>query len=735
MKSKFIFAALFSATFISAQTQFVREDSIPVFANSQNMNYAWTGGINYGQFSPIDLNQDGILDLFVFDRSGSKITTFINTGTPNQVSYVPAMQYVSKFPKMHDWVLLRDYNCDGKMDIFTSNASKVEVYKNISSLANGLQFQLVTPNILADLTPNSTHDIEPLNVSWIDIPAIRDVDGDGDLDVLNYGLNGYQVEYYRNTSEELYGTCDSLMFTLSTLCWGEFTESQFDASITLGTPCAAPPVQPYNSENHNALLHAGSCLECLNVDADNDQDILVGDLTNPHIFMIRNGGSNSYAISDSVDTNYPGYDTTMAVQIFGCGFHMDVDNDGKKDLLFSPNALNTAENYKSVWYYHNTGADNAVHAHFIQNNFLQDKMIEVGEVAYPVFFDYDQDGDKDLFIGNRGYYDENGIPLSMIGLWENTGTATAPVFTLKTRDFAGFHYTDSLMISGMAPTFGDLDGDGDADLIVGDVNGKLYYFTKNGGSDTSYVLTQPNYQGIDVGNFAAPQLVDVDRDGKLDLLVGEQSGNVNYYHNDGTTTNAVFTLTTPLFGNVIVTQSGFTTGCSVPELIDSAGHYQLLVGSERGFIYRYDVIDGNLGGSFWLTDSLYISRYEGGRVATAVTDLNGDGLMDVVVGNMAGGVSLFYGDNTVSIEEIAPSTSFNLFPNPATDQVVIETKEIPLVKQFFTIYDLSGKEIVQNEITQQKTTVNTTQLSNGIYICSMTGPKGYVVNRKLVISK
>src|ERR1041385_5266969 len=226
MKSFFLPAAFLFSISLAAQTQFIRKDSIPVFINSQQVNYAWTGGLNYAQFSEIDLNQDGLMDLFVFDRTGNKISTFINTGTPNQVSYVAALQYVPMFPRMHDWVLLRDYNCDGKVDIFTSSASKVKVYKNVSTLANGLQFQLETPNILADLHPNSTDSTGAINVSWIDIPAIRDVDGDGDLDILNYGVNGYQVEYYKNLSEEQFGTCDSLKYTLETLCWGEFTESR-----------------------------------------------------------------------------------------------------------------------------------------------------------------------------------------------------------------------------------------------------------------------------------------------------------------------------------------------------------------------------------------------------------------------------------------------------------------------------------------------------------------------------
>jgi hypothetical protein len=733
MKFRFTGAVFFLAAFLHAQTQFIREDSIPVFYNSQQLDYAWTGGLNYAQLSEIDLDQDGVLDLFIFDRSGSKITTFLNTGTPNQSSYVAAMQYVSKFPRMHDWVLLRDYNCDGKMDIFTSNASQVEVYKNISTLASGLQFQLLTPAITANLYPNSTNASGPINVSWVDIPAIRDVDGDGDLDILNYGVNGYQVEYYKNKSEELFGSCDSLKFTLESLCWGEFTESQFDATITLNTPCAAPPVAE-NNDHHNAFLHAGSCLECLNIDGDNDQDILIGDLTNPYINLLRNGGSNTFSLADSIDALYPSYDTTMAVQIFGCAFHLDVDNDGKRDLIFSPNAMNTSENYKSVWYYKNTGADDSVHAHFIQNNFLQDKMIEVGEGAYPTFFDFDSDGDEDLFIGTKGYFDPSGIPSCKLSCFKNTGSATNPSFTLLSSDFAGI-FANVMNMSGMAPTFGDLDGDGDNDMLIGDVNGMLKFFRKDPGNDTNFVLVQTQYQGIDVGSFAAPQLVDVDRDGKIDLLIGEQTGNVNYYHNDGTSAAPVFNLVTPLFGNVIVTQTGFTTGYSTPMLYNDSGQYVLLVGSERGFLFRFDNIDGNLAGNFTLTDSLYVSSYEGGRIAPAAADLNSDGLFDVVIGNLAGGVSVFYGDINSSVNELLKETAFDLYPNPASAQVTLDM-QIPQNKEMsFALYDLAGKEIMREKITGQKIIIPTAQLSNGIYVCTVFSADGFTTSKKLVISR
>src|ERR1044071_1251471 len=91
----FFLAVSFSA---HAQIQFVRYDSVPVMVNSQTLAFPWAGGINFAQFSEIDLDQDGTMDLFVFDRTGNKITTYINNGTPNQVDYSIAPQYITRFP-------------------------------------------------------------------------------------------------------------------------------------------------------------------------------------------------------------------------------------------------------------------------------------------------------------------------------------------------------------------------------------------------------------------------------------------------------------------------------------------------------------------------------------------------------------------------------------------------------------------------------------------------------------
>ena len=138
----------------NAQFGFQRIDTIDVIEASVLQNYAWVGGLDYAQFSNIDLNFDGTEDLFVFDRSNNKVLTFIqgvSTGNPNWL-YAPA--YESKFPQymnhfnpyedeqfLFSWVLLVDYNCDGKKDIFAARSGGIKVFKNSGNSTDGLSFE------------------------------------------------------------------------------------------------------------------------------------------------------------------------------------------------------------------------------------------------------------------------------------------------------------------------------------------------------------------------------------------------------------------------------------------------------------------------------------------------------------------------------------------------------------------------------------------------------------------
>src|SRR3990172_4498071 len=139
--SLFLFCFFADFQFASAQPFFQRNDDIQVKIDGNIITNPWAGGLNFIQASAIDLNLDGIKDLFIFDRTGNKIRTFINNGTVNAVDYTYASHYESIFPNLHDWALLRDYNCDGKEDIFSYSdiGGGFKVYKNTSTTSTGLQ--------------------------------------------------------------------------------------------------------------------------------------------------------------------------------------------------------------------------------------------------------------------------------------------------------------------------------------------------------------------------------------------------------------------------------------------------------------------------------------------------------------------------------------------------------------------------------------------------------------------
>ncbi|MBI2271923.1 MAG: VCBS repeat-containing protein [Bacteroidetes bacterium] len=699
-----------------AQPWFGRVDSIPVKIGNADVLFPWAGGLNYCQFSQIDLDQDGIKDLFVFDRTGYKVSTFINKGTSNAVDYVFAPQYRDKFLVFEEWVLLADYNCDGKEDIFAYTNGGMKVYRNDSDPGNGLKFTLITPLLLSHYHPNNYN----LYVSSVDIPAISDIDGDGDLDIVTMSIMGTFMEYHQNMSKEIKGNCDTLAFELATTCWGNFAENSFDNKVNLNLSCKVSNYAPDQKPPH--LLHSGSCELCLDVDGDGDKEILIGGISATNLTLVVNGGTPTFAKMTSQDAAYPP-SSPVNMTIFPCAFYLDVDNDGLSDMLVSPNAPNASENFTSVLMYKNTGSTNSVTFTFQKNNFLQDQMIDLGEGAYPVFFDYNGDGIKDLLVGNYKYYSSSTLQ-SKIALFKNTGTLTKPSFELVTRDYANLA---SLNIINMIPAFGDLDGDGDQDMIIGDSFGKLYYFTNTPVVGVaSFTLTNTSFKDnagtiIDVGGYAAPQLIDVDRDTKLDLIIGSSSGKLAYYRNTGTVNAPVFTKMAAAFGGVdVVRKSTYSiTGYSVPYMFDAGGSYKLLIGSESGYLYYYTNIDGNLSGNFTLVDSSYQKVWEGSRIAPNGTDINSDGLVDLAIGNYAGGVSMFYGQTTNSVNSIDErQIAFDLYPNPASDELTIKLYSIK-DRVTLSIVDIFGREVKQFSSDGSLFKTNVSFLAGGLYICRL----------------
>jgi hypothetical protein len=463
---------------------------------------------------------------------------------------------------------------------------------------------------------------------------------------------------------------------------------------------------------------------CFDRDGDGDKEIIMGDISCSNVFYAENTGSTSNAHIGDTTVLYPNYPNKASTSIiklnsFPCTYNLDVDNDGFKDLIGSPNAISGAENYQSVWYYKNASTTPTVNFVFQKKNFLQEDMIELGEGAYPVLFDADADGKKDLIVGNLGYYTVN-TNKSKLAYYRNIGTNTSPSFSLITRDY---QFLSSYNIFSMAPTFGDLDGDGDKDLIVGATNGKVHFFENTAGAGNSAVFGNyvANYQNILGSNFVYPQLFDVDKNGTLDLLLGSTNGKLTYYKNVGSASSPTFSLVTGFFGGVDVKQYGWTTGYSMPFMYSDAGVTKLLVGSEIGNVYLYDNIDGNLTGTFNEVDTALFHVNEGPRCAPFFEDITNDGLRDLFVGNYAGGLAFFNSTNVnqVGVKELFTEENVKVFPNPASDKITIAIKDNSYQELAIRCYDVIGKVVFERNTFNKLIDIDVSQFSKGVYFIQL----------------
>jgi hypothetical protein len=187
-----------------------------------------------------------------------------------------------------------------------------------------------------------------------------------------------------------------------------------------------------------------------------------------------------------------------------------------------------------------------------------------------------------------------------------------------------------------------------------------------------------------------------------------------------------------------VTKSGFVTGYSVPCLYNVAGKYELVVGSESGYLYHYTNIDGNLNGSFTLTDSTFANIWEGLRGVPNLKDINGDGALDIVVGNFSGGLSLYKGDVHLSVQNTNfPQPEFRLWPNPSSGLVNFHWSYNGQPNTLSCgIYSVIGTLIQEIRVpdNQKDFSFDSSLLPAGIYFCKLSINHTILVE-KLVIEK
>lgn len=707
------------------------------------------GGMNSPMFSQIDLNGDGNADMAVFDRTTDLWQTWIASGT-NPVTYTHDPRYESAFPRCRFWALLRDMNCDGRPDLVTTSQFQTS---NMRVLFNNAMPGQV-PSFVPGVDPVMTESLSvpgtfiPILISEPDRPEIKDIDGDGDLDILFMVFGSNSLEYNKNFSLET-GNCGSLTFRKQTNEWGGLFLAGGCGNYGFVGRLPAPG-EGKSAQGPTKVMHSGASVTLANLNGDANHDLMLGDFDCTPLYAFNNTGTNASPAFPTAIKNWPRDLDSARMRLFPAGYVVDENADGLEDIFVAPSLIDLSDYNapfrNTVFLYRNVGTSTAPNYVRTTTAFLQEDMVDVGSAALPTFADYDADGDMDLFIGNQGQA-IGGRVRTQLHLYENIGNATAPQFKLVNESYGRF---DTLAGSTgyLRVQFRDVNGDGAPDLLFNTSFNVLFVAHR-------YILNLApagapfNFTGSPIRQWPRqpiggqrPLLSDFDGDGVDDLVYGTGGGQIDVYKNNGTNAAPSYTLLRANYGNLRAATYDYPryyADIAIDD-IDGNGSPDIALTDDRGILQLY-MNYRQQGATFAPADTMAIALgagqplqlYHFGRtLSPALADLNGDGLKDLAIGTGTGGVRIFYnrGNWPTSTRKQLSAPVISLYPNPARDQVALTTSKAGQAQ----LLNVAGQQVLNfHAQTGTNQLPLTAPLPAGLYLLRFTAADGSTTTQKLVI--
>ena len=407
-------------------------------------------------------------------------------------------------------------------------------------------------------------------------------------------------------------------------------------------------------------------------------------------------------------------------------------------------------------------------------DFLQNTMIDWGINSAPCFIDVDNDGRKDLIVAVKDGGNGKGFSHLILYLNKPGKTPVSkPYLLFQTDDYLGFSKL-SKDIHWPVPAAYLNTKDSKTDLLVGNDSGQVMYFKNEGSTGGNLAnfhlsttalkyISHPSgkLMPINVGGAnSAPTAADINDDGKMDLIIGSDYGNISYYRCLGFTgpdNVPYFDSVTSFFGGLNAASGAERQTAPCVADMDKDGKLDMLIGDEIGNLWYFHDFDtvGTLlkknkilvwdNGANKVDSNKVLSTY----IIPAVGDLDNDTFPDIMIGCRRGGL-VFLGSanngfeslHNSGIEVTIPGKKIEiaLFPNPAKDLFRIAYQN-PENQENATVIvtDILGRRILSHPFILQNgkgdEPISTKEFANGIYIVALCTVDRLIFSNKLIIEK
>lgn len=423
----------------------------------------------------IDVDGDGDLDVISAWDYADKMALQLNNGS----GYFGAPTFFGFNAYAYRDLKYVDYDGDGDEDLMASSASRTIIYENDSS-GSFTEIDTISSSVYS------------VGMKFVPIyPADMDLDGDMDfvyahssnnnILLAEHTASGFSVSIIsgNNVAVRDLAINDINGDTLPDICYG--SAGYVRVVENLGNNSYGSPIQIYNAPN------SINTIALVDVVGDDVPDIVATTTTRDMIFWCEGGDSTSFGIPYYVSLGY----ASGAEMALG-----DMDGDGLKDLVF-----------RTSWYgtcmYRYLGNGKFHSARLIKNPTNSSSFSDF----QPNICDWDADGDEDILV----------IRDDDIRWYENNGTWLQSIQTIATQ-LNGFNHFIT----------GDVNGDTLLDIIAtrdgsgssGSIGVLIYYGNGSGGYSTLGYVAFTN----DVSS-RRPALGDIDADGDLDIVVPSTTSN------------------------------------------------------------------------------------------------------------------------------------------------------------------------------------------------------------------